>query len=113
MIFSMDEFKSLGKRLWRFVKNFFCFIFIFGLWFSGAAGLILLLSAGLEFFNVSHTVIVTMIRIVLTVFPLFPTMAIWNARESYVDDFDKMGDSPMDCCFMTWLFLIIIAWFVI
>ena len=108
MNFSKEELKSLGKRFCHFIKSSAPFFFIFSLWFGGAVCATILLVDLLEFINVSEGIRITIMRILLTIAPFFPTLYLWNGRDEAGEE--DIEGTTMNCCFMAWIAIIIFVW---
>ena len=109
MDFSKKELKSLVVRFGKFLNSFVIFLLYFGAWVGGAIWAGILLIDGLDLLGVSRNISVAIVRIILTIVPLFPTLFIWNKRDKGTRSDDIEG-AVMDCCFMAWIVIIIVAW---
>ena len=99
----------VGAHFWKFVKRLFLFIFFYGRFAFISCGLSILVPVSLHaYLGMPYDVSITIMRILLTVTPIFPTAVYAVCKEEDYDD-----EFSMDLCFAVWLISIVCAWWII
>ena len=97
-----DHFKKFANRFVFLILIYGRFAFIF------LAASILIPSALHRYLGLPHDVAMTIMKILLTVTPIFPTAICAKFREEE----DHYDECSMDLCFAVWVITIMCAWFI-
>ena len=102
----------LGK-VWehfkKFVPRFGLLIFAYGRFACISLGVSLLIPYALQrYLGLSHDVAMTIMKVLLTITPIFPTAMYAKFKD---EDYDN--EFSMDLCFAVWVITIVFAWWII
>lgn len=105
LIFSKEVFSLLLSHFWKFFKRLYVFAFFYSLFSAIPVSIIVLLNLAFVKLGVPHSFSMIVIRILLTVAPIIPTIGYCILEQE-----DECEEFSMDLCFTAWILIAVYAW---